>query len=176
MRIITRIEPWSIRGQTIPGEISGALRNYRQLYKYDRVGNISEMRHITIGGSWTRVYEYQADNNRLTDIDRADPGKSVHYDYDTHGSMLNLNREADEFHLRWDYRDMIHTVSLGGGGQAWYNYDTEKQRSRKRIERGEGTVEERLYLGAWSATVARRTVPLWRKSKRITCLSTISGC
>ena len=42
---------------------------------------------------------------------------------------------------------MIHAVNLGGGGRAWYNYDAGKQRTRKRIERRGGIVEERLYLG-----------------------------
>ena len=42
---------------------------------------------------------------------------------------------------------MIRNVNLGGGGQAWYNYDAGKQRTRKRIERNGSTIEERLYLG-----------------------------
>jgi uncharacterized protein RhaS with RHS repeats len=42
---------------------------------------------------------------------------------------------------------MIHHLDLGGGGLAWYNYDSDKQRVRKRIERLDGLVEERLYLG-----------------------------
>jgi RHS repeat-associated protein len=42
---------------------------------------------------------------------------------------------------------MVHRVNLGGGGQAFYNYDAGKQRTRKRIEHQGNTVEERLYLG-----------------------------
>jgi RHS repeat-associated protein len=75
------------------------------------------------------------------------PSEHVDYRYDTHGSMLNLNRTPDEFDLAWDYRDMIQTVNLGGGGRAWYSYDAGKQRTRKRVERIGGAVEERLYLG-----------------------------
>ena len=72
--------------------------------------------------------------------------------------MLNLNRVPDEYRLRWDYNDMIHQVNLGGGGQAFYNYAADKQRTRKRIERNGSTVEERLYLGGME--VYRR----WRRN------------
>ena len=124
-----------------------ALRNYRQRYIYDSVGNIMQMRHNANGGSWTRDYEYAGDSNRLNRTRTNNPTETVDYRYDLHGSMLNLNRIPDEYLLRWDYRDMIHRVNLGGGGQAYYNYDSSKQRSRKRIERIGSTVEERFYLG-----------------------------
>lgn len=125
-----------------------ALRNYAQRYTYDSVGNFIEMRHSAARGSWTRHYETAPDSNRLQRTWLgSDASNAVRYDYDTHGSMLNLNRTPEEYRLRWDYRDMIHTANLGGGGQAFYNYDAGKQRTRKRIEQLGGTVEERLYLG-----------------------------
>ena len=37
--------------------------------------------------------------------------------------------------LRWDWRDMIRALDLQGGGDAFYNYGIDKQRTRKRIER-----------------------------------------
>jgi RHS repeat-associated protein len=67
--------------------------------------------------------------------------------YDSHGSMLNLANTPEAYGLRWDYRDMIHRVNLGGGGMAFYSYDAGKQRNRKRIEHNGNRVEERLYLG-----------------------------
>ncbi len=127
---------------------SKVLRNYIQRYRYDAVGNILQMQHVAQQGDWTRHYDYANDSNRLLRTRLGDDElNAVHYDYDTHGSMLNLNRTPEEFNLRWDYRDMIHQVNLGGGGQAWYNYDAEKQRSLKRIERNGNEIEERLYLG-----------------------------
>ncbi len=124
-----------------------ALRNYTQHYVYDAVGNILRMEHRAgDSGSWTRHYDYAPDSNRLL---RTWLGsrelEAVRYDYDTHGSMLNLANTPDDYRLRWDYRDMIHTANLGGGGQAFYNYDSGKQRTRKRIERNGSRVEERLY-------------------------------
>jgi RHS repeat-associated protein len=125
-----------------------ALRNYTQSYTYDAVGNIQQMRHVAERGSWTRNYAYAETSNRLLRTWKGDDTvNAVEYRYDTHGSMLNLDRTPDEYRLRWDYRDMIHRVNLGGGGQAFYNYNAGKQRTRKRIEHQGNTVEERLYLG-----------------------------
>lgn len=137
------------------------LRNYTQRYHYDSVGNILQMRHTADRGSWTRNYQYHLHSNRLfatqngSSLDyepyvTADAVTlSEHYSYDTHGSMHNLANVAEEFYLHWDTRDMIHALDLGGGGRAHYQYDSNKQRTRKRIERSNGgrTVEERFYLG-----------------------------
>ncbi len=128
-----------------------ALQNYTERYVYDEVGNILAMRHVSgQTDRWTRRYQYAEDSNRL--LGTSLPGDAVdefstQYDYDVHGSMLNLNRTPNDFRLRWDYRDMIHVANLGGGGTAFYTYDANKQRTRKRIERQGNSVEERLYLG-----------------------------
>ncbi|WP_367108741.1 SpvB/TcaC N-terminal domain-containing protein [uncultured Psychrobacter sp.] len=127
-----------------------ALRDYTQRYQYDSVGNIMQMRHITgvSDGNWTRDYAYAEDSNRLLSTwTGSDRTTAVNYQYDKHGSMLNLNNVPEAFQLHWDTQDMIHDVDLGGGGHAWYNYDANKQRTRKRIERIGGFTEERFYLG-----------------------------
>jgi hypothetical protein len=81
-----------------------ALRNYTQRYSYDAVGNILEMQHLANGGGWTRNYAYAATNNRLlrTWIGNNENEAEI-YDYDTHGSMLNLNNAPEQYQLRWDY-------------------------------------------------------------------------
>ncbi|MDP3596760.1 MAG: toxin TcdB middle/N-terminal domain-containing protein, partial [Nitrospirota bacterium] len=124
------------------------LRQYRQRYLYDSVGNFIAMRHSADGGGWTREYETAEDNNRLlrTWIG-GDEVESVRYAYDLHGSMLNLENVSEPSRIRWDWRDMIEGMDLGGGGRAWYAYDIGKQRTRKRIERTGRAVEERLYMG-----------------------------
>jgi RHS repeat-associated protein len=126
----------------------GALRNYRQHYHYDAVGNFERMAHVADDGSWTRHYVSALDSNRLastsTGTDRSD---EVLYAYDTHASMLNLANVPPATRIRWDWRDMIETLDLVGGGRVWYAYDIGKQRTRKRIERDRGQIEERLYLG-----------------------------
>ncbi|WP_373509681.1 RHS repeat domain-containing protein, partial [Thiocapsa sp.] len=125
-----------------------AFRNYSQSYSYDGVGNILQMRHDAGPlGNWTRDYRYADDSNRLARTSTNNPADTVHYRFDIHGSMLNLANVPDEYGLHWDYRDMIRHVNLGGGGEAWYNYDAGKQRTRKRIRHHGTTVEERIYLG-----------------------------
>ena len=132
------------------------LRNYTQHYTYDSAGNILEFAHTAHGNSaasWTRTYENAADSNRLLSTDDGSGPRS--YDYDDRGSMLNLGRTPDEYFLRRDYRDMIRSANLGGGGDAFYNYDAQKQRTRKVIRDNAGNIRwERLYLGG--AEIYRR--------------------
>ncbi|REL37873.1 insecticidal toxin complex protein [Rhodohalobacter sp. SW132] len=146
----SRQEPDAIPNVTFPENDATVSRNYVQSYTYDVAGNILEMRHRAGTGSfslrWTRNYEYAPDSNRLTRTSTNSDSSGVNYDYDAHGSMLNLINSPDDFRMSRDYRDMIHTVNLGGGGRAYYQYDSNKQRTRKRIERLNGTIEERIYL------------------------------
>jgi RHS repeat-associated protein len=159
-RLIEATGRENIQATDAPGQIEAAalpltfqvtdqaLRNYAQRYIYDSVGNFIEMRHAADGGNWTRHYETATDSNRLLRTwTGSDESSAVRYDYDSHGSMLNFANVPDEFRTRWDYRDMISDVNLGGGGHAWYNYDAGKQRTRKRIVRLGGAVEDRVYLG-----------------------------
>jgi RHS repeat-associated protein len=123
------------------------LRNYTQHYLYDPVGNIKQMQHVAGKGSWTRHYEYEADSNRLKKTRLgSDQINAIVYHYDTHGSMLNLNNVADEYKLHWDSNDMIQHINLGGGGDAFYDYGSDKERTRKRIVQ-DNVIEERIYLG-----------------------------
>ena len=62
--------------------------------------------------------------------------------------MLNLANTAPGQDIRWDWRDMIRALDLHGGGDAFYNYGIDKQRTRKRIERTGGS-EDRIYLGGY---------------------------
>ncbi len=123
-----------------------AIRNYTQRYEYDPAGNFVQMQHLASGGNWTRTYKTVADSNRLWKTECNAPVETVTYDYDIHGNMLNFSNNAQQH--AWDYRDMIQHLDLGGGGHAWYQYDSSKQRSRKRIQKG-NIIEERIYLGGY---------------------------
>lgn len=143
---------WPLR--TIPTD--DTLRRYIQHYIYDKVGNFVEMQHVAGSGSWTRYYTTALDSNRLLRTWEGDASwtanttkQKVEYGYDSHGSMLNLGATPREFNLQWDHRDMIRHINLGGGGQVWYQYASDKQRTRKFIERNGNLTEERLYLGGY---------------------------
>jgi RHS repeat-associated protein len=149
--------PWP----TGPVPSPNALRTYTQSYGYDSVGNILQMKHVAPGvagnsGSFTRYYGVADDSNRLlhTWYGAADMGAGsdrTDYRYDPHGNMLNLASTAAGLDLRWDRRDMIRSLDLQGGGWAYYNYGSDKQRTRKRLVRNGagGTVEDRIYLGGF---------------------------
>lgn len=132
------------------------LRYYTQRYTYDAVGNILHMRHIATQGNWHRRYAYAPDSNRLLrtweghdDWNSSNARRKTEYHYDPHGNMRNLANVAPGQYLRWDHRDMITSLDLVGGGWAYYQYDSGKQRTRKRLVRSSGRVEERIYFGGF---------------------------
>ncbi|MCF2490256.1 SpvB/TcaC N-terminal domain-containing protein [Dyadobacter sp. CY347] len=144
-----------------------ALRNYIQTYTYDAAGNILRMRHRAgtenMSERWTRHYQYSMRSNRLLAtqvggdsvydhyVDEQVSGSvtlSDRYPYDSHGNMLNA--AGNGYATRWDHRDMISHIDLGGGGDAFYHYDSSKQRTRKYIKRQNiGGYSERIYLGGY---------------------------
>jgi RHS repeat-associated protein len=153
------VDPWTVR--SLPND-GTALRNYVETYRYDAVGNLLGVRHhegpnLAAPGTvvWHRRYQYATDGNRLLAISRpADPPSpdayvttptySDRYAYDAHGNatgMAHLNA------LDWDHRDRLVRADLGGGGVAHYRYDAAGERVRKVVDKSQGLVEQRLYLG-----------------------------
>jgi len=147
------------------------VNRYTQSYQYDTVGNVLEMKHKAHrgpgqgNGDWTRQYTPADESNRLrrtwygtADWDDTAPDQRTDYRYDTHGSMLNLARTAPGLDVRWDWRDVIRALDLQGGGQAFYNYGIDKQRTRKYLEReitNSDSIKrsvkhwDRIYLGGY---------------------------
>ncbi|MEK6675309.1 MAG: RHS repeat-associated core domain-containing protein, partial [Planctomycetota bacterium] len=157
--------PWSTGSIPSPD----ATRNYTQRYGYDSVGNVITMQHIAANfpgepdGSWTRDYAYAFDDpaqpasNRLWQTwESGDRTKAVTYRHDPHGNMLNLAKTEPGLDIRWDWRDMIRALDLQGGGDAFYNYGIDKQRTRKCLKRNGSGIEDRIYLGGYE--LYRRTV------------------
>ena len=162
-----------------------ALRIYRQSFRYDDASNIKRVRHDAGAGSWTLDYAYafedpaQAASNRLWQTwPSSDRTQAVTYTHDRHGNMRKLVPSDARFNLRWDHRDMLRSLDLGGGGWAYYQYDADKQRTRKRIE-------DQNNLGGtgsgftWAVTsciaALPRTARAWRRSNRITFLKASSA-
>jgi len=164
--------PWP----TGPFPTHDSVQNYTQRYRYDAVGNFRTMTHGRNGRTaWIRQYAYAFDDpsqpasNRLwrtwhgSGAWNPDDAHSVTYGYDSHGSMLNLNRveipppQAEDWghQIYWDWRDMIQRFDAIGGGWARYHYGIDKQRTRKHITRNGGEVQDRLYLGGYE--LYRRT-------------------
>jgi RHS repeat-associated protein len=175
-----------------------ALRNYIEQYTYDAVGNFASVRHNASAGNWTRRYDYEEksliepakQSNRLT---RTTVGNGINkvetYAYkeasgmDAQGCMTAINSMA----MIWDYKDQFRQVDLGGGGTAWYVYDSAGQRVRKVIHRANGTrKEERIYVGGYevyraydgdgqSVDLERETLHVMDDQKRIAIVETKSA-
>ncbi|MEO6631029.1 MAG: toxin TcdB middle/C-terminal domain-containing protein, partial [Mucilaginibacter sp.] len=127
----------------LPGD-GTAMRNYTQNYQYDAVGNILQMIHAAGAGSWTRLYQYEAASNRLNNHKVNTTTET--FIYDVHGNIQNL---AQLQGLNWNFKDQLQRANLGGGGIAYYVYDGGGERTRKVIERLDGTKEHRIYLGGF---------------------------
>lgn len=148
--------PEGKEAETIPANfpINGqnVLRSYVQEYEYDATGNINRMIHRAgignLSEGWTRIYEYNENSNRLAKTwTNNDETNAVEYDYDTHGSIRNHENVGEEAYMRWNYNDILQSLNFIGGGWAYYQYNSSKERNRKVIERLEGIKEERHYLG-----------------------------
>src|SRR6185437_161165 len=117
-----------------------ATRRYTERYTYDAAGNLRTMRHIAAAlpgqpgaGSWTRnyMYDYQDParpaSNRLyrtwlgtASWDSTAPASRTEYRHDAHGNMRNLASAPASQDLRWDWRDLLRSLDLQGGGHAFY--------------------------------------------------------
>jgi hypothetical protein len=93
-----------------------AMRNYRQLYEYDSVGNILNLIHQVNGTTlWKRRYDYAADSNRLLSTslpsDLETQPLPVRYFYDEHGLLC--------LRCQWT------AGAEGGGEECWTDGGTD---------------------------------------------------
>jgi RHS repeat-associated protein len=155
------------------------LRDYTQKYSYDGVGNITIMQHIASAG-WTRNYFYENPNNQLT---KTKVGSLTYtYTYNEHGSMKTMPHLLQQ--IDWNGKEEMQHLHLGGGGEAWYVYDSSGQRVRKIIERPGNTSEERIYIGGFEVyrertgntiTLERETLHVMDDKQRIAMVETKKG-
>ena len=135
-----------INSNSISPNDAQAFRNYAEKYVYDKTGNMQQQQHISKNSSWTRTFAYDNNNNLNNHLTATTIGPDTYnYTYDAHGNMHGLETVLNEI---WDFADHFKQADLGGGGQAYYVYDSAGQRTRKIIERQDGTSKERIYLGA----------------------------
>ncbi len=149
-------------GHRAPTSEPKAVRNYREYYVYDPVGNFELLRHSANGGSWTQACDYEEDSliepgkksNRLT---RTTIGNGLThvapYTHDAHGNMTSMPHLPI---MEWDFKDQLHVTQQQNvvpgtiGEKTYYVYDASGQRVRKVTERQNGTRKnERLYLGGF---------------------------
>jgi RHS repeat-associated protein len=140
-----------------------AMGTYVERYIYDGVGNILQVQHRgsnPANPGWTRAYNYVEASltepgrvsNRLSSsrVGNGVSSPAEPYSYDVHGNMVrmpHLGGGLPQSNLHWDFRDHLAQADLGGGGTAYYLYDSSGQRVRKVWQKAPGLTEERIYLG-----------------------------
>lgn len=156
---------------------ANAFRNYTEQYSYDKANNMLGQQHTSKNSNFTRTFNYANTNNQLT---KTTVGAfNFSYTYDAHGNM-ELMEQLNE--MTWDFMDHLKELDLGGGGHAYYVYDSKGQRVRKVIERPDGKKLERIYLGvveiyrerdnANTITLERETLHVLDDQKRIAMVDT----
>ncbi len=127
-----------------------AWRTYTQSYQYDAVGNILQMNHNATGGSWTRSYQYETNNNRLMSTTVGDQTYTYPHDI-THGYITQMPHLSL---MQWNFKEELQAtarqvINNGIPEITYYVYDGSGQRVRKITENEGGTTkkDERIYLG-----------------------------
>lgn len=149
-----------------------AMREYIQQYFYDVAGNITQLRHIANGGSYTRLFDYEDANNRLKSVSV----NNVPYNYSCNemGSITSMPHLQS---MEWNSREALCHLDLGGGGEAWHVYDSAGQRIRKIVVLPGGLKKETVYIGATeiyreinssnTTTLQRETLHIMDGTRRI---------
>jgi RHS repeat-associated protein len=150
-----------------PGD-GNAMGTYTETYAYDAAGNITELLHQVVSGSWRMRYAY-AEASAVTAAETSNrlsatsiPGDpdggpySATYAYDAHGNTVQMPHLPT---LAWDERDRLRSTArqLVGPGKTpettHYAYDGGGERLRtvteRQAEAGEQPtrMKQRLYLG-----------------------------
>ncbi len=173
---------------------------YTEIYHYDEVGNMLEVKHQAGQGNhtnnWTKTFEYNTNaadrdkhpwtagkplNNQLLGM-KAGNGvaDSFAYTYDAHGNMEGI---GGGYNFTWDALDRLQNISLPNNETVDYQYDGSGERTRKTILRADGTIkEERLYLGGFelyreyhangNVTLERESLHIMDDTRRIALVET----
>lgn len=138
-----------------------AMRNYTQSYRYDAVGNITQMKHVAGGNhNWTRNYAYETSNNRLQSTQVGDIANPINYTQYTHHAQHGFLMELPHLdEIAWNFKEELiksirQKVNPGNGNAetTYYQYDGSGQRIRKITENAAavGAIptikEERIYV------------------------------
>ena len=115
-----------------PNNASNAMQNYTHNYVYDALGNI-------LSDHW-KNYQYATLNNYLLGNDNI----ANQFSYDAHGNMLTMPHLSS---MDWDYDDRLFSAT-NGTFTSYYNYDSEGNRTRKVVDKG-NVMEERYYIGGY---------------------------
>ena len=126
-------------------------RGYREHYRYDDAGNMTELKHLANGSGFTRSFEIVGENNRLKSMTIASdlPASTQYaYAYDANG---NMTLETTSRHFEWDHADRMkafrtQTEASEPSVHAHYLYDSAGQRVKKLVRKQGGQREVTIYV------------------------------
>jgi insecticidal toxin complex protein TccC len=84
-------------------------RNYLQTYVYDPGGNLTELRHVRDGNSYTRRVRIDPNSNRGVRWNDNQPDPDFDALFDAHGNLLALQPGQS---LNWNARDQLTHLTL----------------------------------------------------------------
>lgn len=124
---------------------------YIENYRYDDAGNMTELKHLTNGTGFTRVFDMASGNNRLSTMTIASdqPASTQYaYMYDANG---NMTQETTSRHFEWDHADRMKSFRTQVGTSepsvhAHYLYDSAGQRVKKLVRKKGGQREVTIYV------------------------------
>ncbi|MGI8783685.1 MAG: SpvB/TcaC N-terminal domain-containing protein [Acidobacteriota bacterium] len=121
-------------------------RSYTEQYRYDAVGNIEELKHLSNGVGFARVFDLVSGNNRLSKLNIG--ATAFAYQYDANG---NMTQEATSRHFEWDSADRMRvyrtqTDASEPSVHAHYLYDAGGQRVKKLVRKQGGQIEVTVYI------------------------------
>lgn len=121
-------------------------RPYEESYRYDDGGNLLAIDHSVEGAGETREFKVAEESNRSVLATMVDPTHPLDGFFDAAGNLL-----ADETGTRfaYDYDEQLAGVAATapGGAAAWYRYDGDGIRRRRRVTVA-GTATDCLRVGS----------------------------
>jgi RHS repeat-associated protein len=153
--------PWR-DPDVLPGTDITKTRAYTESYRYDNVGNLLELAHVTPtvpGAGFTRSYTLAAGNNQLAQLDTGGK-KTADYTYDACG---NLTTETDSRLLEWDHAHRLVTFrtqptpATEPSVYAQYRYDATGTRIAKLVRSQNGPTAITIFLGGFERILTLST-------------------
>jgi RHS repeat-associated protein len=118
-----------------------------------------EMKHLAVGGNWTRGYEYETSNNRLKRTFIGDIGNPVNYTKYKHHAKHGYMEELPHLEkISWNFKEEVILTTRQQCTDdnipviTYYQYDGSGQRTRKITENhcaGALPKEERIYIAGY---------------------------
>ncbi|HKS30569.1 MAG TPA: SpvB/TcaC N-terminal domain-containing protein [Pyrinomonadaceae bacterium] len=121
--------------------------NYKQSFTYDSSDNLIQVERATDKETASRSFSVAPDSNRAVPSTMLLSGKKVNDFFDASGNLLVLENGSA---LAYDFMSRAASVTQASASSpvAYYRYNAQGQRMRRRSVNGQGTFGELFHLGS----------------------------